>query len=248
MSRSPVARNPIARTRVLALLLAGAVSSFLSAPADASFHFMQVEQIVGGICGDTRAQVVQLRMRTGGQNLVSGARLIATDATGSNPVTLLVFPANVTTSTVGSRILIASPPAAAILTGEDFTMTATIPASYLAAGRLVFTDPPGTSIYWSVSWGGAAYTGSNAGNTDNDADGNFGPSFPTRLLSTTSQGLLFQAAAGALSTNNAADYAYTTDDATFVNNAGTAVTLSADCIFGDDFEVGNTGLWALVVP
>lgn len=243
MSRSPVARNPIARTRVLALLLVGAVSTFLSAPADASFHLMQVEQIVGGICGGTKAQVVQLRMRAGGQDLVSGTRLIATDATGSNPVTLLVFPANVTNSTFGSRILIASPPAAAILTGEDFTMTATIPASYLAAGRLVFTDPSGTTILWSVSWGGAAYTGSNAGSTDNDADGNFGPSFPTRLLSTTSQGLLFQFGAGALSMNNAADYADTTDDAMFFNNAGTAVTLSADCIFGDDFEVGNAGLW-----
>jgi hypothetical protein len=248
MSRSPVARNPIARTRVLALLLAGAVSTFLSAPADASFHFMQVEQIVGGICGDTRAQVIQLRMRAGGQNLVSGARLIATDATGSNPVTLLVFPANVTNSAMGARILIASPAAAAILTGEDFTMTGTIPASYLAAGRLVFTDPAGAPILWSVSWGGAAYTGSNAGSTDNDADGNFGPPFPTRLRSTTSQGLLFQAAAGALSINNAADYVNTTDDAMFFNNAGTAVTLSADCIFGDDFEVGNPGLWALAAP
>jgi hypothetical protein len=99
-----------------------------------------------------------------------------------------------------------------------------------------------------VSWGGAAYTGSNAGSTDNDADGNFGPSFPTPLLSTTSQGLLFQFAAGALSMNNAADYAYTTDDAMFFNNAGTAVTLSADCIFGDDFEAGNAGLWALAAP
>ncbi len=248
MSRSPVARKPVARTRVLALLLAGAVSSFLSAPADASFHFMQVEQIVGGICGDTKAQVVQLRMRAAGQNLVSGARLIATDATGSNPVTLLIFPASVASSTAGSRILIASPAAAAILTGEDFTMTATIPASYLAAGRLVFTDPPGTTTYWSVSWGGAAYTGSNAGSTDNDANGNFGPSFATRLRSTTSQGLLFQGAAAALSTNNAADYANTTDDATYVNNAGNALALSTDCVFGDDFEVGNAGLWALVAP
>jgi hypothetical protein len=248
MSRSPVARNPIARTRVLALLLAGAISSFLPAPADASFHFMQVEQIVGGICGDTKAQVIQLRMRAAGQNLVSGARLIATNAAGASPVTLLIIPANVANSAAGARILIASPAAAAMLTGEDFTMTASIPASYLAAGRLVFTDPPGTTVYWSVSWGGASYTGSNAGATDNDADGNFGPSFPTRLRSTSSQGLQFLFAAAALSMNNAADYANTTDDATFFNNAGAAVTLSADCVFGDDFEVGSSGLWALQSP
>lgn len=217
-------------------------------PAQASFHFMQIEQIVGGICGNASAQVVQLRMRAAGQNLISGARLIATDATGANPVTLIIFPANATTSTLGSRILVASPAAGALLTGEDFTMSAVIPASYLAAGRLVFTDPAGTTIYWSVSWGGAGYTGSNAGNTTNDPDGNFGPPFASALLATTSQGLLFQGAATAASSNNAADYAYTLDDATFVNNAGTAVTLADDCVFGDGFETGNTGQWTAVVP
>lgn len=236
------------RTKRTQLLLAGLAVGVFSFPAEASFHFMQIEQIVGGLCGDSRAQVVQLRMRVASQNLVTGARLTATDATGSNPVTLIVFPANVTTATAGSRILIASPVAAALLAGEDFTMTATIPASYLAAGRLVFTDPAGTTIYWSVSWGGAGYTGSNAGNTANDADGNFGPPFGTALLSTTSQGLRFQGAAGALSTNNAADYAYTADDATFVNNAGTAVLLPDDCLFGDGFESGNTSNWTVEFP
>jgi hypothetical protein len=187
-------------------------------------------------------------MRVAGQNLVSGARLIAFDATGANPVTLLVFPSNVAVSTAGSHILIASPAAASQLTGEDFTMTAAIPASYLAAGRLVFTDPAGTTIYWSLSWGGAGYTGSNAGNTANDADGNFGPPFASALLSTSSQALQFQGAFGALSTNNAADYAYTTDDASFVNNAGTPVTLADDCVFGDGFEIGTTNNWTAVVP
>ncbi len=229
-------------------LLLGAASCLLASPASASFHFMQIEQVVGGLCGDSRAQVVQLRMRAGGQNQVSGTRLIATDATGANPVTLIVMPGNVATSTVGSRILIASPEAAAQLSGEDFVMTATIPTSYLAAGRLVFTDSAGTTIYWSVSWGGAGYTGSNAGNTANDADGNFGPPFATALLFNTSQGLLFPGAATAMSTNNAADYSYTADDATFVNNAGASVTLADDCLFGDGFETGNTAQWTAVVP
>jgi hypothetical protein len=47
----------------LALLLA-------AAPAGASFHLMQIEQVAGGFCGDRTAQAVQLRMRAAGQNLV----------------------------------------------------------------------------------------------------------------------------------------------------------------------------------
>ena len=54
-----------------------AVVVALGAPAArASFHLMQIEQALGGVCGDTSAQAIaqaiQLRMRSGGQNLVSG--------------------------------------------------------------------------------------------------------------------------------------------------------------------------------
>ncbi len=209
----------------------------LTAPAAASFHFMQIEQVVGTVCGNTDAQLIQLRMRSSGQNLVSGSRLIAFDANGSNPVTVLIIPSNVAVSTSGARILIASPAAAAQIIGEDFTMTAIIPAPYLLAGRLTFTDPSGTVTYWSLAWG--AYTGSNAGDTTNDPNGNFGPPFGSPLYNNLSRGVQFQGAAGASSTTNAADYALTADDATFVNNAGTPVDLPLDCIWGTNFETGT---------
>lgn len=34
----------------------------------ATFHLMQIEQVVGGVCGDTTSQAIQLRMRDAGQN------------------------------------------------------------------------------------------------------------------------------------------------------------------------------------
>ncbi len=54
-----------------------------------------------------------------------------------------------------------------------------IPPSYLAAGRLTFSRPGFSNgdALWSVSWGGANYTGPNTGAITNDADGNFAPPF-----------------------------------------------------------------------
>ena len=40
------------------LMLAAAVP-----PAGATFHLMQIEQAVGGMCGDPAQQAIQLRMR-----------------------------------------------------------------------------------------------------------------------------------------------------------------------------------------
>ncbi|HEX4955127.1 MAG TPA: hypothetical protein VF017_17185 [Thermoanaerobaculia bacterium] len=234
-------------SRLLRSLRLGAVLALLASPAVASFHFMQIEQVIGGYCGSVDEQAIQLRMRSSGQNLVSGSKLIATDATGANPVTLITFPANVVGSSLGARILVTS---AAFATTHgvtpDFTLTNLIPASYLPAGRLVFQGPDNI-IYWSLAWGGAGYTGSNAGSTTNDADGNFGPAFATGLPFNFSQALLFPGAATALSTNNAADYAVTAGAATVTNNTGTGTTI-VFCLFGDGFEVLGTGAWPVVVP
>ena len=65
----------------LAALVLGAVA--LAEPAFASFHLMQIEQVIGGVNGDTSRQAIQLRMRFGGQNFVSVARVRAWDATGN---------------------------------------------------------------------------------------------------------------------------------------------------------------------
>ena len=192
-----------------------------TAPAFATFHFMQIEQIIGGVAGDTTAQAIQLRMRFAGQNLVASSRVKVFDAAGANPVIIIDMTTNVPSGAAGARVLIVSPnfpantsPSAA----GNFTMTNLIPASYLAAGSMTFEDDFGT-IYWRVSWGGASYTGSNTGSITNDADGNFGPAISGPLPASTDQALRFNGAAGAASSNNAADYSVTAGAATFTNNA-----------------------------
>ncbi len=55
-----------------ALVLALFLLVVLTLPAQASFHLMQIEQVIGGVNGDTNAQAIQLRMRFAGQNLVGG--------------------------------------------------------------------------------------------------------------------------------------------------------------------------------
>jgi hypothetical protein len=215
------------RLRILAAL----ASLALALPVQASFHLNQIEQVIGGVNGDTTAQAVQLRMRTGGQNLVTGSELVAYDAAGNNPVVLLTFTTNVSNASAGSRILITTSNFASYNSSpvaSDFTMSA-MPASYLAAGRLAFQNSG--LIYWSVSWGGAAYTGPNTGTNDNDVDGNFAPPFAGALPSASTAALRFNGAASALSTNNAADYSVAAGAATFTNNAGDSTTLIANTLF-----------------
>jgi hypothetical protein len=232
-----------------AALVGAAVATLLSAPAVASFHLMQIEQLAGGFCGNADAQAIQLRMRSPGQNLTAGAQLVAYDDAGVHPVVLLVLPSNVANGVIGSHILLATeafesragaPPA-------DFILDNAIPASYLAAGRLTWESPGGATIYWSLAWGGSNYTGSNFGDIANDADGNFGPPWPDPLAADGDQALQFQGPATAMSTNNAADYAVSPSPATFANNAGASATILG-CLFLDGFESGDTTAWSAVVP
>jgi len=77
-------------------------------------------------------QAVQLRLRFSFQNLVSGKKLVAYDATGSNPVVLATFNHNVTGFDAGDTILAATPElAAAAGITPDFTLTQRIPDSYV---------------------------------------------------------------------------------------------------------------------
>src|SRR5258706_432661 len=206
---------------VAALVLAGAAQT-----SWATFHLMQIEQVIGGVNGDTTAQAVQLRMRSFGQNLVSGARLVAYDAAGANPVVVIDFSSDVTHGSTGDRVLITSANFAPYTSGtlvSDFTMTNPIPASYLAAGRLTYERDTG-GILWSVSWGGTNYNSATTGTIDNDADGQFGPSVDGDLPSSDLRALKFQGAATALSSNNQADYALTAAPSAWINNAGQSFT------------------------
>jgi hypothetical protein len=74
------------------------------APVRASFHLMQIEQVIGGVNGDVSQQAVQLRMRSGGQNLVQFSRLRVFDAAGANPVLLVDFAAQVGNGMAGARV------------------------------------------------------------------------------------------------------------------------------------------------
>lgn len=220
-----------------------------AAASHGSFHLMQVEQVIGGVNGDNTAQAVQLRMRADFQNLVANARLRVSDATGSNPIIIQNLTTNVANGTTGARVLICtasfaaltSPPAAA-----DFVLT-NIPPGYLNAGTITFENNLGTIVYWRVSWGGAAYTGSGAGSTTNDADGNFNPPVPVPLDISGFAPIRFTGPATALSTNNAADYAVGPSPSVWINNAGAQFVLgpapNQACCFPDgtcaDLPPGN---------
>lgn len=213
-------------------LIAGSALSALATAAWAqpdSFHLMQIEQVIGGVNGDTSKQAIQLRMRSSFQNLVSFSRIRAFDAAGNNPVLVIDMTTDVANFSSGDRVLITSAGFAASTTPAcvpDFVMANPIPASYMTAGRLTFEDDGGT-IYWSLSWGGAGYTGSTTGALTNDGDGNFGPSFGGPCPSTTTQAVRFTGTAAAASTTNLADYALTTGAAVFTNNARNTFTVVA---------------------
>lgn len=214
--------------RTLKAIILALTSLIGGSTAMGSFHIMQIEQVIGGVDGDSSAQAIQLRMRASFQNLVSEARLIVVDATGQNPILIKDMTSDVTNFSAGDRILIVSSnfvkytsPAVS----PDFFMTQTIPTNYLAAGRLLYEDDFG-AIYWSLSWGGAGYTGSQTGSTINDSDGNFGPACFGPLPSSSRNALQFSGAATVASTSNQADYNSSANPATFVNNARQSFVVS----------------------
>jgi hypothetical protein len=212
-------------------LVFGAVLATLAlttTPARATFHLVQIEQVIAGVGGDTSAQAIQLRMRLPGQGGVSKARLVVRDATGANPVVLIDFDTDITPEAFGDRILIVSTGFSAHTDPTvvpDFTLVNTIPDSYLAAGSLTYETNRGL-VLWRLSWGGNRYTGSNRGSSFNDDDGNFGPPFNDLLPSTGTASLLFQKGAFAKSTTNANDYAVTGGAAVFTNSAGDTVVVT----------------------
>ena len=215
---------------VMGTVAAAVLMLFAAAPpADADFHLMQIEQVIGGVNGDTTAQAIQLRMRVDGQGGVTKARLVAYDANGKNAVVLIDFPLDIFPEVQGERILIASQefsshtnPSAA----PDFVLANLIPPAYLAAGSITFEHAGQLGVVlWRLSWGGAAYTGPNRGTRFNDDDGNFGPAFGAALPSASTSALLFDGTAADKSTSNAQDYVVTggpggAGPAVFTNSKG----------------------------
>ena len=217
-----------------------------TAPVRATFHLMQIEQVIGGVGGDTTAQAIQLRLRSAIQNQVQQARLRVWDARGQNPILLIDIGQSVPNSAAGSRILIASANFAS-LTGPtpNFILTNLIPPSYLDAGSLTFESDFGP-VYWRLSWGGPGYTGLTTGQLDNDANGNFGPPYSGPLPFATTQALRFTGTFSAFSTTNAADYALTAEFPAFTNNANQTGNVPA-VVFGDFDRDGDVDLTEAVI-
>ncbi|MCB9850925.1 MAG: hypothetical protein H6817_09515 [Phycisphaerales bacterium] len=211
------------------MLLSFTFACIPTSSAFATFHFMQIEQVVAGVDGDATAQAVQLRMRQPAQELVSRAKLIAWDANGANPVVLIDFASDVTQDELGANILAATERFSQYTTPAaepDFVLTNPIPTSYLQAGSITFENDEGTLIVWRLSWGGDGYAGDTDGALTNDDDGEFGPAFPESLTTNGFVAVKLLIGASTESSSNAADYALTTGAAVFTNNAGDAFTLT----------------------
>jgi hypothetical protein len=197
----------------------------LPRPAGAAFHLMEIEQVIGGVGGDTTAQAVQLKMRFGGQNLLAGAaQVVVRDAAGANPLVIATFPLPNPPSNACREILLATNGFAAKTSPaavRDYVLTQ-IPAGYLPAGSLTFESFGGGGVWWRVSWGGGGYTGAHnvisVAGGGNDDDGTAAPAFGSALPSTTGQALRFNAACPTASSTNAAQYAATAGNSTFTNN------------------------------
>ncbi len=201
-------------------------------PAGATFHLMEIEQVIGGVGGDTSAQAIQLRMRALGQNLLAGAaQVVVRDAAGLNPIVIATFALPNPVGGACRQILLATDGFAARTTpaaARDYAMSP-IPAAYLAAGSLTFETLGGAATWWRVSWGGAAYTGPGTVVSvgGNDDDGTANPPFAGPLPAGGVQALSFTPACPTLSSNNAAQYALTSGAAVFSNNALASFTVTA---------------------
>lgn len=238
----------------LSLVAVGCAAGVAGSAHASILDLMQIEQVIGGVDGDTAAQAIQLRMRDDFQCFLSLGKLMAHDAAGENPVLLIDFQSDLPGCSLGDRVLIVSENFCPFLDDHqpaDFTLTNLIPQSYLAAGSITFEDNAGTIIFWRLSWGGKNYTGPTDGSTINDADGEFGPPWPGPLPSDSLQALQFQGPADAQSTNNQDDYALTKGTSNWTNNAGLTdhlTTCPADFDKGDGCAgvVGVTDLLFLL--
>lgn len=213
--------------------------ALIAGSASANHHFMQIQIVVGGVGGDTTAQAIQLRQRFAGQNVLSAGKLVAFDAAGLNPITIIDFTTNVPNSLAGDTILVCTNSflgKTMPTTVADFIMTP-IPASYLAAGKLSFQANAGTT-WWTFGWGGASYTGNLTLDLTNDSNGNAAPAFGVGLPIASNTAIQFNGAASAASTTNLADYSMTSGAAVLKNNARNTFTIKTPCpadINGDGF-------------
>ena len=98
-------KSLLAVSLAVVLLVVGFVGS--AHESDATFHLMRVYGAMGGAFGNTNIQYVELRMTTGGQNLVAGHDICFYDATGA-PYAKFRFAANAPNGSGTASIMIGS--------------------------------------------------------------------------------------------------------------------------------------------
>lgn len=142
-------------TAWLALAAASAILVLLSAVAthprtsEATFHLAWIDEVITSYSGDARAQFVEIKMLTSGQNFVHNTVLGAFSSTGTYLGDRLVVPANVPNGGANVRWLMATSQFQSI-TGmaPDFIMPAGIPTT----GGMVCWGAPGISPPDPSTW------------------------------------------------------------------------------------------------
>lgn len=141
----PSLRFPGMRSLVHLLVLAfvalgGAViAGSSSTPAEAAFHFAEIDEVMFGKGGDPDIQYVEIQMLSGGQNIVGNSRLSAWNADGSFFGVLLLVPANLATGALNARWTMGTADfAAASGITPDFTFA---PVTLPATGMICWGAP-----------------------------------------------------------------------------------------------------------
>ena len=92
----------------LTLAIAFALVAIASRPAYATFHLVNITKVMVGFNGNTNIQALELKMVSGGQNLVAGMEIGYYDGSGNKLGTLGTFGANLPNSLSGDNILCAT--------------------------------------------------------------------------------------------------------------------------------------------
>jgi hypothetical protein len=108
-----------------ALGLATLLSLSCVGRADALFHIAVIDELMSGLSGSDSVQFVEIRMLAGSQNIVSGSKLSAFDASGTFLRVVLTVPANVTGGANRAWIMGSTDFAAAAGITPDFVFTST---------------------------------------------------------------------------------------------------------------------------
>ena len=135
------------------------------APALASFHIMDVQEVYFGSASAPNAQYVMLVEDAAGQNVVGGRAMDLQDATGAAIGAFGVFSANVANAAAGDNIIMGTAEAQALF-GISFDHVVTAANLPFPSGRVTFAN----TVY-AVAYG--AYTGGN---------GTFGAPAPMPVL------------------------------------------------------------------